>query len=92
MISGSLFLNPYEFNENIIAIPTTSKSFRLYWEYLSPGSWNDTVISISLYSFVPIDIYSEVFITFEYLSEKCTRSIGSSFKVTTTAIEHTLLL
>ena len=29
-------------------IPTTSKSFSLYWEFLS----------ITLFSFVPIDIYS----------------------------------
>ena len=73
-----------EGNGNTIVIPTTSKSFRLYGEFLQPlwviyqkiviylqrlkefpiqverfaSSWNYIGISISLYSFVPIDVYS----------------------------------
>ena len=52
-----------EANGNTGVILTTSKSFSLYREFLSKrfaSSWNDTSISISLFSFVPIDIYSEL--------------------------------
>ena len=68
------FLQPFQVNYHFqVNYPQRLKEFLIYAEGFA-GSWNDTCISITLYSFVPIDIYS-VHLQGAFLDSHCKWSL-----------------